>query len=211
MNDKMNLREWLSFHEDTKEIRSMFLQMDTKMKYIHGRGYYIMNFAPDQIEVDSNGVNFTQMGTMQNDDYKALMDHNIYMLSFLAIASYSQCLDYLKPAFLSEHFDEFVPFLPSDDVAYYKGVIQDKKYFYLNDYVTMKNEMDQSALSDINDGQRNHLSTRTYTKTTPVGKMYTEHEDGLNNSAFVSTLVLSFFVIGITLVTLLGIILFAMK
>lgn len=211
MNDKINLREWLLLHEDNDEMRTMFLRMDQKMKYIHGKGYYIMNFAPDKIEVNTNDVNFMEMGAMQNDDYKSLMDHNIYTLSFLAIASYSKCLDYLKPGFLAEHFDEFVPFIPADDIAYYKGVIQDKKYFYLNDYVSMKGKMEQESFANQNDGGKNNVSSRTYTKSTAAGRMYTEQEDGLNNAAFVNTLVLSFFVIGITFITLLGIILFAMK
>lgn len=211
MNDKMNLREWLVLHEDTNEMRSLFLRMDAKMKYIHGRGYYITDFGPDKIEVDSNDVNFSKMGTMQKDDYKALIDHNIYTLSFLAIASYSKCLDYLKPGFLSENFEEFIPFLPSEDVSYYQGVIQNKQYFYLNDYVKMKSQIDNEALSNQGGNGKNNTSQRTYTKSTVAGRMYSDSQEGLNNSAFVNTLILSFFVIGTTFVALLGVILFMLK
>ena len=35
MNDKVNLKEWLTFHKDHDQMRNLFYQMDAKMKYIH--------------------------------------------------------------------------------------------------------------------------------------------------------------------------------
>lgn len=209
MNDKLNLKEWLTFHKDHDQMRKLFYQMDAKMKYIHGKGYYIMNFQPNKIEIGNNDVFFEELGTMTQQDYQALMDHNIYTLSFLAIASYSDCLDFLKPSFLNEHFEEFVPFLPTEDVLYYRSVMQGKKYYYLNDYANIQQQ--QSGLDEVKSGDASNQHQRSLVKATAAGKIYQGEEEHLSNAAFVNVVVLSSFVVASTLITLLTVMLVALK
>lgn len=208
MNDKVNLKEWLTFHKDHDQMRNLFYQMDAKMKYIHSRGYYIMNFQPDKIEIGNHDIFFEELGTMTQQDYQTLMNHNIYTLSFLEIASYSDCLDFLKPSFLNEHFEEFIPFLPSDDILYYRSVIQEKKYYYLTDYANVQKQ--QSSDESKSTGDTNQHQ-RSLVKATAAGKLYQEEEEHYSNAAFVNVVVLSSFVVASTLITLLTVMLFALK
>ena len=203
--DKMDLRQWLSVHDNQDDMRSLFHRMDAKMKYIHGKGYYIMDFEPSKIDVDDSDVYFQFLGSMTNDNYASLMNHNIYTMSFLQIASYSNCLNYLRTSFLSENFEEFVPFLPKEDVAYYKSVILDKKYNYLTDY---RRVFEQVKLKEQNTGSEGFSNTnqRTYTKATAAGKLYSENNDYLNNAAFSNVVELTVIIVATTLIILLSLI-----
>lgn len=205
MNDKMDLRQWLAIHDDQDEMKVLFHRMDSKMKYIHGKGFYIMNFEPSKINVDQADIYFEELGSMTNDNYEILINHNIYTMSLLHIAGYSKCIDFLKSSFLFEHFDEFAPFLPKDDVTYYRSVILDKKYYYLKDYTKILEETRNKDLSTEGNGKTS-TNQRTYTKATPAGRLYQEQKESVNNAAFVNAIELTVIIVTTILITLLGVI-----
>lgn len=203
MNDGMNLREWFSLHDSYDDKRNLFNQLDAKMKYIHEHGYYISDFNLDKIMINNNNVDFLKLGSMTNDDYQKLINSNIYTMAFLEIGSYSNCIDFLKPSFLNENFEEFVPFMPKEDVAYYRSVIKGQQYNYFSDYCKYI-----EARKDVQNNTGNsNTNQRTYSKSTAAGKLYSDDKGNLNNAAYVNIFLLTGFVITTTLVTLLGIIL----
>lgn len=212
MNDKMNLKEWLSLHSDQEEMRTMFYKLDYRMKYIHSRGYYVTKFNLDKIIFDpnSNMVDFLELDIMSSNNYQQTIDSNIYTMSCLEVASYANCLDFFNPKFLTEQFDEFAPFIPKDDVTYYRRVFQEKKYNYFSDYRNILEE-EKNKKESNNSSSNTNTSTkqRSYVKSTSVGKIYQVEDNHLNNTAaFANVLLLSVFAIFITVVTLIGILLF---
>lgn len=215
MNDGMNLKDWLSIHEEQDEVRSLFYLLDKRMKYIHGRGYYISKFNLDKIEIKKNMVDFLEVDLMSRDSYQEAIDSNVYTMACLEVASYARCLEFFNPKFLTESFDEFVPFIPHDDVPYYRGVFQDKKYRYFSDYADLLEQAKEKQNFGEDQDQTNQITSNTrqksYVKATSAGKLYQGDDTQLNQAAFANVILLTTFVVFTTFITVLGIILFSLK
>ena len=50
----VTLSEWVNSHHSEDELRSIFLNMDRTLKYIHDHGYCIEVFYPTEINVLNN-------------------------------------------------------------------------------------------------------------------------------------------------------------
>ena len=58
--ESVTLSEWVSTHHSEDEMRSIFLNMDRALKYIHEHGYCIDVFYPTEINVLNNNDNYVQ-------------------------------------------------------------------------------------------------------------------------------------------------------
>ena len=62
--DPVTLAEWVSTHPSEEELRSIFLNMDRALKYIHEHGYCIEVFYPTEIQVLNNEDDYIQFNKL---------------------------------------------------------------------------------------------------------------------------------------------------
>ena len=104
----MTLEDWVATHASEEELRSIFLNMDSALKYIHEHGYCIEEFYPTEIQVLNNEddyIQFKKLLKMPLDDAlcKKIIQEDIFRSSLIQIGIYAKCLKYLKPNFLVEN------------------------------------------------------------------------------------------------------------
>ena len=75
-----------------------------------------------------------------------MIKEDIYRSSVIQIGLYTNSLNHLNPEFLKENFDAFSQFIPSDDVPYYRGVIQRGASVYYCEYALEKSKRDMEDL-----------------------------------------------------------------
>lgn len=149
--ESVTLLEWVNSHRSEEEMRSVFLNMDRALKYIHDHGYCIDEFYPTEINVLNNDDNYIQFKKLVelSKDYeiaKEMRREDIFRSSFIQIGLYTNSLNHLNPTFLKENFDSFAQFLPQDDVPYYRGIIQRNATVYICEY---RKEKDLRDLEDL--------------------------------------------------------------
>lgn len=149
--ESVTLSEWIDKHHSEEEMRSIFLNMDRALKYIHEHGYCIDVFHPSQINVLNNDDNYIQFKKLvelsrDSDLAKEMIKEDIFRSSFIQIGMYSNSLNYLNPTFLKENFDSFAQFVPNDDIPYYRGVIQGGASVYICEYAEEKSKRDLEEL-----------------------------------------------------------------
>lgn len=149
--ESVTMDEWIKSHHKEDDLRSLFLNMDIALKYIHDHGYCIEVFYPTEIKVlnnDTKQIQFNKLIELSSDFNlrKEAIKEDIFRSSLLQIGIYSNCLNYIRPDFLKENFDSFAQFIPSGDVPYYRGVIQRGAAVYLCEYAVEKNNRDLEDL-----------------------------------------------------------------
>lgn len=175
IKNDISLSSFLTSGEiDMERLRSLFINMDSAMKYIHNKGYFIDSFDPDDIHILNNSlaqIRFDELSAMPNDfvTKKAIVKENIKISSFLQIGIYANCLQYLNPSFLKSNFDDFAQFLPEGDVPYYRGIIERDASVYFSEYALEKRRRDLEALENELGGQE---AGRALVKSTPAGALY---------------------------------------
>lgn len=149
--ESVTLLEWVNSHRSEEEMRSIFLNMDRALKYIHDHGYCIDVFYPTEINVLNNDDKYIQFKKLVelSKDYeisKEMIKEDIYRSSVIQIGLYTNSLNHLNPEFLKENFDAFSQFIPNDDVPYYRGVIQREASVYYCEYALEKSKRDMEDL-----------------------------------------------------------------
>ena len=149
--ESITLSEWVNSHHSEDEMRSVFLNMDRALKYIHEHGYCIDVFYPTEINVLNNDDKYIQFKKLVelSKDYeiaKEMKREDIYRSSLIQMGLYTNSLNYLNPAVLKEQFDSFAQFVPADDVPYYRGVIQRNASVYFCEYALEKRKRDYEDL-----------------------------------------------------------------
>lgn len=149
--ESVTLLEWVNGHRSEEEMRSIFLNMDRALKYIHDHGYCIDVFYPTEINVLNNDDKYIQFKKLVelSKDYeisKEMIKEDIYRSSVIQIGLYTNSLNHLNPEFLKENFDAFSQFIPNDDVPYYRGVIQRGASVYYCEYALEKSKRDMEDL-----------------------------------------------------------------
>ena len=192
------LDEYTKTYHNNDEYTRLFYVMDSTMKYIHGKGYYVTNNNEDY-------VNFKSIDVM-DDDITNKINNNIYNLAFLEIGLLSETLDYLRPEFLKQNFSQFKIFIPENLVNYYQMIVVNGGHTYLCDYIEIKNKQEITKLNKAleEEGGRG----RSYVKSTghygnddekivPMKLPGEENKD--NIAAFVTNYALAFVVIASSL------------
>lgn len=179
---KTTLKEWLQYDSNEKELRKLFYNMSTTMKYIHSYDYYITNFNLRNIEIINkeklSPIQYNYINKMPSYDNGEKIDENIYNLVFMQIGLYTNTLDNLKPQFLKENFSLFEQFLPEDDIPYFKGVILRRTPVYYCDYIDEKNKRDIEKLAEESGISNNDELSKGIqkVKSTQVGIAYADKE-----------------------------------
>ena len=204
----VSLDEWLNFNAREDERREIFVNMDKALKYIHEHGFCISVFYPSEIEVLNEKIDhikFSQLMPLPFNDKerKIMINEDIFRSTLIQIGIYSNTLKYLTPDFLKDNFDSFVQFLPASDVPYYRGIVQRGATVYFSDYVNEKTNRDLADLESQlgEDSGRDSSNGKALTKSSgfrvgiePINnnsindKIYRQI-NGLNDSAFISSLI----------------------
>ena len=149
--ESTTLDQWVKDHYSEEELRSIFLNMDRALKYIHDHGYCIEIFYPTEIEVLNNNIEYIQFKKLVElssdpDIRREMIKEDIFNSSLIQVGIYSKSLKYLNPDFLRENFDEFAQFIPQDDIPYYRGVIQRGASVYYCEFALEKRNRDLEEL-----------------------------------------------------------------
>ena len=150
--NSVTLSEWVNSHHSEDELRSIFLNMDRTLKYIHDHGYCIEVFYPTEINVLNNEddhIQFKRLVELSKDyeSSKNMIREDIFNSALVQIATYlNMPLEHLNPEFLKENFDSFAQFIPSSDVPYYRGVIQRGASVYYCEYSLERRKRDLEDL-----------------------------------------------------------------
>lgn len=206
--DSISLAEWLSYHPTEEERREIFLNMDRALKYIHEHGYCIEVFYPTEIQILDDRVDHIKFNAIMplafNDtERKTMINEDIFRSALIQIGIYSNTLKNLTPQALKENFRDISTFLPVEDVAYYKGIVERGASVYLSDYATEKANRDLANLENqLGEGSGKENSGKALTKMgafragiEPVSNDYINDHiyrqiSGLKDSAFVSILII---------------------
>lgn len=166
--ESVTLQEWVSTHHSEDEMRSIFLNMDRALKYIHEHGYCIDVFYPTEINVLNNNDNYVQFKKLvelsrEYDIAKEMIKEDIFRSSLIQIGMYSNSLNHINPNFVKENFDSFAQFIPQDDVPYYRGVIQRGASVYYCEYSVERRKKDledlERQLGEVNEADKKVIET----------------------------------------------------
>lgn len=204
--ESVTMDEWIEQHYTEDELRSLFLNMDVALKYIHDHGYCIESFHPTEIKVLNNDVKEIQFNKLVelSSDYslrKEMIKEDIFRSAFIQIGIYSKSLDYMNPSVLKENFDLFSQFIPSGDIPYYRGVVQRGASVYFCEYALEKTKRDYEELEAQLDSLEGEGSNKALVKSSnniagiaPINndsindKIY-KQINGMSEAAFVNILI----------------------
>ena len=164
------LDEYTKTYHNNDEYTRLFYVMDSTMKYIHGKGYYVINFNPKNIVVgvtnnNEDYVNFKSIDVM-DDDITNKINNNIYNLAFLEVGLLSETLEHLRPDFLKQNFSQFKIFIPENLVNYYQMILVNQGHTYLCDYIEIKNKQEITKLNKALEEEGGSSKGRSYVKST---------------------------------------------
>lgn len=204
--ESMSLTEWVVSHPSEDERRSVFLNLDRALKYIHEHGYCIQVFHPSEIEVlnnDDQYIQFLHLMELSHDSItrKKMIKEDIFNSSLIQIGIYSKSLKYLQPDFLKENFDSFVEFLPQGDVPYYRGVIQRGASVYFCEYALEKRNRDlaelEKELGEMTDEVEEQYDKEEVSITNDaVNDIIYKQINGLKDAAFINWLLVPTVILG---------------
>jgi hypothetical protein len=194
--NSVTLSEWVNSHHSEDEMRSIFLNMDRALKYIHEHGYCIDVFYPTEINVlnnDDDYVQFRKLVELSRDPDVAreMIKEDIFKSSLVQIGMYSNTLDYMNPEFIKENFDSFTQFIPNDDVPYYRGVVQRGASVYYCEYSMEKRRRDLEELEkQLGEEEKQVIDTPTDAEITnkKVNDIIYRQINGMNEAAFLNIL-----------------------
>lgn len=192
------LYEWVG--EDTEygtrtdeELKEVFVNLDKALKYLHNHGYYVVSFDPRNIEIlneKTNQIRFNEITSLPiaYNESNEKKKEDIFLSACLQIGLYTHTLKYLNVDYLKDNFDSFASNLPSDDVPYYRGVIERGANVYLGEYLNEKSKKDLKKLEEEL-GEEADIGTVTKsiddTNEAINDKIY-KQINGLSDSAFIS-------------------------
>lgn len=211
-NDNVTLAEWLAFGYSLEDLRTLFVNMDKAMKYIHGKGYCIDSFNPRKIEILNGALNqirYEDLSEISGDNPAVVKEYvrdDIGRSALLQIGIYANCLNNLNPTFLKENFERFEMFLPEGDVPYYKGVVERRAAVYFSDYVNEKSRRDLESLeAELNEvggtgkgvslvKSNGHSLMGTDTTNKKINDSIYRDLNGISNAAYISFFIIPFIV-----------------
>lgn len=188
-----------------EELKEVFVNLDKALKYLHNHGYYVVSFDPRNIEIlneqtDQIKFNYIKSLPIAYNESAEKKKYDIFLSACLQIGLYTHTLKYLNVDYLKDNFDEFASNLPSEDVPYYRGIIERGANVYLGEYLTEKSKKDLKKLEEEL-GDEADISTITRgtvddTNEAINDKIY-KQISGLRDSAFISFFTYPVLIIGI--------------
>lgn len=180
----MKLRDYLS-NVSTEELTERLIYLDKAINELHSNGYYVVSdladieIINDEVTLDSfkDKIDYTNSGINENGRNKDIIE-----LCAIGICAYNK----LSVLHTSREFIEYVidnveMFLehgnmPSIMQEYYIDVFDRGNVNYLNDFIEKHEDKEGNGKGN----------SKSYTKSTAVGRAFSEKE----TSAFASVLVL---------------------
>ena len=198
---------WIMNHPKEEDIRTVFINMDIALKYIHEHGYCIEVFYPSEIEILNNELDHIQFKKlielsrdpaikqqMIKEDLfnSALMQIGLYFYSDGLGLSINTILYNLKPEILKENFDAYSQVIPEGDTPYYRGIILRGATVYLCEFVQEKNNRELQELEKqlAPDDQKNFepVQIKKVPSNNKVNDNIYRQINGLRDAAFISVL-----------------------
>ena len=201
---------WIMNHPKEEDIRTVFLNMDIALKYIHDHGYCIEVFYPSEIEILNNELDHIQFKklielskdpavkqTMIEDIFNsALMQIGLYFYSDGLGLTVDQILAHLKPEILKEHFDEYSKVAPEGDIPYYRGVITRGATVYFSEFALERRNRElqdlEKQLAEEGEEKEQDKDKSLYLDKTPSNDQINDNIykqiNGIRDGAFISTL-----------------------
>ena len=207
--ETITLDQWVREHYSEEELRSIFLNMDRALKYIHDHGYCIEVFYPTEIKVLNNEddhIQFNKLVELSSDPdiRREMVKEDIFNSSLIQVGIYSKSLKYLNPDFLRENFDEFSQFIPQDDIPYYRGVIQRGASVYFCEFALEKRNRDLEALEKElgEEGGKSLIKTPNDEDITnnKINDQIYRQINGMRDAAFINLLLIPTIILGVLLV-----------
>jgi len=175
MKDKETLRQYLSYNKSVDGIEQIFCNLDTQMKYLHKKGYYVKDLNSDTILLEEYGVpsknrpaSFSFSSIERLHDMKNVSD-NIVDLSKLMIGAFISVengfCDYtnLEHNYIKKYFEEMSYYIPNAD--YFRNVIlNNDTSMYYSDFI-------------LENAQRGKSNANHLVKSNNYGKMYVPDEE----------------------------------
>ena len=211
---------WIMNHPSAEEIRTVFLNMDIALKYIHDHGYCIEVFYPSEIEILNNEldhIQFKKLIQLSNDPElrknmikedlfnSALIQIGLYFYSDGLGLSINEILAHLKPEILKDNFDAYSQVVPSGDVPYYRGVVMRGASVYFNEFADEKRKRELQELQkqfgeeETEDNKQFQLVHAKPSNDRINDNIY-KQINGLRDAAFISTLAIPTIILVVMLV-----------
>ena len=110
--EMINLSDWFLEEKDDETKRELFVGISDAQKNLDG---------------DFRKVQFGKIISLPEDleEKRFAVSNEIFILALMQIGVYSDCLSNITANRVKDNFDMFVPFLPVEDISYYKSVIKD--------------------------------------------------------------------------------------
>ncbi|MBQ6497664.1 MAG: hypothetical protein IJI58_03010 [Bacilli bacterium] len=199
---------WIMDHQSEEDIRTVFINMDIALKYIHDHGYCVEVMYPSEIEILNNELDHIQFkklielskdpnirANMIREDIfnSALMKIGLYFYSDGLGLSINEILFHLKPEVLKENFDSYSQVIPSGDVPYYRGVILRNATVYFCDFALEKNNRELQELEKQleSEGEKTWEPVQLQKKSPSndrINDNIYKQINGIKDAAFISTL-----------------------
>lgn len=204
--EAISLSDWIVSHPDEEDLRTVFVNMDRALKYIHEHGYCIKVFYPTEIEVLGNSpdcIQFKKLLELSSDPgrRREMIKEDILHSSLIQIGIYTNSLKYINPNFVKDNFDSFVQLLPAGDVPYYRGVVQRGASVYFCEFVLEKRNKDLANLEkELDEGgtekgrilqksSNRNIGVESITNDKINDQIYAQI-NGMRDSAFINYLVI---------------------
>lgn len=200
---------WIMDHPSEEDIRTVFLNMDIALKYIHEHGYCVEVFYPSEIEILNNQLNHIQFKklielsknpsirqTMIKEDLfnSALMQIGLYFYSDGLGLTINDILSNLKPDILKENFDAYSEVVPSGDIPYYRGIITRGASVYFSDFALERRnrelqDLEKQLGEDTSAKEKELMLQQSAHMNDRINDNIYKQINGIKDAAFISTLV----------------------
>lgn len=184
---------WSANEERLRELQRKYYYLDRSMKEVHKKGYYLT-----KVTYPLSQDLFDYLAKFDRNHKDEVIKDNLLELSILALGEYVGNGRYLTSKdgearrMLKEMFMEYAPYLPTEDVPYYKKMIEENPIMYYSEFVDFRSER------QISEGVSSGLS-KQYVKKTEAGSSYFEEDNSLNSNAFVRIFLIPAYVVAATL------------
>lgn len=201
----VTLSEWISKHHSEEELRSIFLNMDRALKYIHDHNYCIEDFNINNIFILDNRDDCVQFKYIQEmpvdmDSRREIIKKDVFNSAFIQISIYSNTINNIPNitdwdkyiSFLKENFDKFAEIIPYEDVPYYRGVIMREASVYYCEYILEKKKRELKEL-EKEVGEKETSLVDDYSEGDMTNKKVNDiiyrQISGINEAAYLNILV----------------------
>jgi len=183
---------WNASEERIKSLQEKNYILDRLMKEVHQKGYYIK-----RMDYPLNPESFLEnLEKYEREEKEEVIKTNLLDFSVLSLGEYVGNGSYLinknnaARKMLKEMFSEYVPYLPQEDVAFYKKMIEENPIMYYSEFVDYRNKVQSDNGSNLS------TTGKSYTKKTQAGSFYKENEpSSLNSNAYVRILLMPAYMI----------------